>query len=394
MLRVWRRRGVPSPDVTASTPAPSIARFVDDPDSLGRLLGALDQRPEADVALDTEADSFHHYFEKACLLQLAWDGTAHLVDPLAPLDVPALLARLAPRRLLMHGADYDLRLLFRGYGFRATSLFDTMLAAQLLGEKEIGLAALLSARAGVTLDKTHQRADWSARPLTPPMVAYAAADVLHLAALVESLTRDLEAKGRLAWHAEECARLAATIFSAGREADPENDWRIKGTNAFTDKERAFARALWEAREARARALDRPPFRVLTNERLLLAAKPAAGGEKDLRKLFPGPHSLPDSFATALNEALARAATLAPAEWPKARRGERIEVDPALEREVETLKKSRDAKAATLGLDPGILASRAVLTAAARARRANGRLTADLLVEEGGLSRWRAELLAS
>ena len=86
---------------------------------------------------------------------------AYLVDPLAPLDIPALLARLAPRRLLMHGADYDLRLLFRGYGFRATSLFDTMLAAQLLGEKEIGLAALLSARAGVTLDKTHQRADWS-----------------------------------------------------------------------------------------------------------------------------------------------------------------------------------------------------------------------------------------
>ena len=283
--------------------------------------------PEADVALDTEADSFHHYFEKVCLLQLAWDGTAHLVDPLAPLDVPALLARLAPRRLLMHGADYDLRLLFRGYGFRATSLFDTMLAAQLLGEKEIGLAALLSARAGVTLDKTHQRADWSERPLTPPMVAYAAADVLHLAALVESLTRDLEAKGRLAWHAEECARLAATVFPAGREADPENDWRIKGTNALTDRERAFARALWEAREARARALDLPPFRVLTNERLLLAAKPAAAGERDLTKLFPGPRPLPDPFATAVGEALARAAALAPADWPKARRGERIEVGP-------------------------------------------------------------------
>ena len=367
---------------------------MDDPDSLSYLLEVLDRLPGADVALDTEADSFHHYFEKVCLLQLAWDGTAHLVDPLAPLDVPALLARLARRRLLMHGADYDLRLLFRGYGFRATSLFDTMLAAQLLGEKEIGLAALLFARAGVALDKTHQRADWSARPLTPPMVAYAAADVLHLSALVESLARDLEAKGRLAWHSEECARLAATIFSAGREADHENDWRIKGTNALTDKERAFCRALWEAREARARARDLPPFRVLTNERLLFAAKLAAGGEKDLRKLFPGPRPLPDSFVAALNESIARATALASEEWPKVRRGERIEVDPALEREVETLKKSRDAKAATLGLDPGILASRAVLTAAARARRENGRLTADLLVEEGGLSRWRAELLAS
>ena len=176
-----RRGGVPSFEVTSSP------RFVDRAararcrTRFSASPRALDQRPAADVALDTEADSFHHYFEKACLLQLAWDGTAYLVDPLAPLDVPALLERLAPRRLLMHGADYDLRLLFRGYGFRATSLFDTMLAAQLLGEKEIGLAALLSARAGVTLDKTHQRSDWSARPLAPPMVAYAASDVLHLA---------------------------------------------------------------------------------------------------------------------------------------------------------------------------------------------------------------------
>jgi ribonuclease D len=380
--------------VTTSTLPTAGVRLAFDPDSFAAFLEAFDARPRADVALDTEADSFHHYFEKACLLQLAWDGTAHLVDPLGGLDLAALLARLAPRRLLMHGADYDLRLLFRGYGFRATSLFDTMIAAQLLGEKEIGLAALLFGRAGVTLDKVHQRADWSERPLNPAMVAYAAADVLHLAALVESLTRDLEAKGRLAWHAEECARLAAAGFPAGREADPENDWRIKGTNALTDKERAFARALWEAREARARSLDRPPFRVLTNERLLLATKRAATGETNAGKLFPGPRPLPDALTRAVSEALQRASALAPAEWPKARRGERVESDPALDREVEALRKSRDAVAASLGLDPGVLASKAVLTAAARTRRANGRLTADLLVTRDGLSRWRAELLAS
>ena len=376
-----------------SSISPAGVRLVSDAESFGALLAALDESPGADVALDTEADSFHHYFEKVCLLQLSWDGTAHLVDPLQTLDIGALLARLAPRRLLMHGADYDLRLLFRGYGFRATSLFDTMFAAQLLGEKEIGLAALLQARVGVTLDKAHQRADWSERPLTPPLVAYAAADVLHLAALVESMARDLEAKGRLAWHAEECARLAAAIFPAGREADPESDWRIKGTNALTDRERAFARALWEARDARARALDRPPFRILTNERLLLAAKPAAAGERNLSKLFPGPRPLPDAFARALRDALESAGALAPSDWPPVRRGERQESDPALERDVETLKKSRDAKATALGLDPGVLASRAVLTTAAKTRRANGRLTADLLVTEGGLSRWRAELLA-
>jgi ribonuclease D len=379
--------------VTSPSASPAGVRLVEDASSLATLLADLDASPGVDVAVDTEADSFHHYFEKVCLLQLSWNGAACLVDPLAPIDTAAVLTRLAPRRLLLHGADYDLRLLSKGFGFRAQSLFDTMIAAQLLGEKEIGLAALLAARAGVTLDKAHQRADWSERPLSPSMVAYAAGDVLHLAALVDSLTRDLEAKGRLAWHAEECARLAATGFPGTRERDAETDWRIKGSNALTDKERAFVRAFWEARDARARALDRPPFRVLTNDRLLAAAKRAATGEADLSKLVPGPRPLPDAFARALREARAAAAALPPAEWPRVRRGERADLDPDLEREVESLKKRRDATAVALGLDPGVLASKATLTAAARARRGHGAFTADLLVAEAGLSRWRAELLA-
>ncbi len=314
-------------------------------------------------------------------------------DPLAGVDLAPLFARLAARPLLMHGADYDLRLLYRGYGFRASSLFDTMIAAQLVGEREIGLAALLAARVGVSLDKAHQRADWSERPLSPAMSAYAAADVLHLPALVASLRGDLEAKGRLAWHAEECARLAQTGFPSERAVDPENDWRIKGSNGVSDRERAFVRALWEAREARARSLDRPPFRVLTNERLLAAAVLAAKGERDLAKLLPGPRPLPPSFAQALRAALEAAAALPAEGWPKARRGERAEADPALEHEVDALKKTRDAKAVALGLDPAVLGSRAALTAAARVKRVHGRITPELLASEGGLSRWRAELLA-
>ena len=357
------------------------------------LLARLDAEPGAPVALDTEADSFHHYYEKVCLVQVGLGADAFLVDPLAGVDLAPLFARLQARPLLLHGADYDLRLLFRGYGFRATSLFDTMIAAQLVGEKEIGLAALLTARAGVTLDKAHQRADWSERPLSPSMAAYAAADVVHLPALVASLTADLVAKGRLAWHAEECARLAETAFPSERAADTENDWRIKGSNGVSDKERAFVRAFWEVREARARALDRPPFRVLTNERLLAAAALAAKGERELAQLFPGPRPLPGPFAQALKGALEAAAAVAPADWPKPRRGERAETDPALERDVDALKKARDAKAVALGLDPGFLGSRAALTAAARVKRAHGRLTPELLATEAGLSRWRAELLS-
>jgi len=386
---------LPSRPVTTPAPPDNGTRsvYVAEPRSLSVLLGRLDADPGAPVALDTEADSFHHYFEKVCLVQVGLGADAFLADPLAGLDLAPLLARLAARPLLMHGADYDLRLLFRGHGFRATSLFDTMLAAQLVGEKEIGLAALLAARVGVALDKAHQRADWSERPLSPSMAAYAAADVVHLPALVSSLREDLEAKGRLAWHAEECARLAAAAFPLERARDPENDWRIKGSNRLTDRERAFLRALREAREARARALDRPPFRVLTNERLLAAAPLAARGERDLAKLFPSPRPLPEAFARALKDALEAAAASSPADWPKARRGERVEADPALEREVERLKKARDERATTLGLDPGVLASKASLTAAARVKRAHGTLTPGLLVDEAGLSRWRAELLA-
>lgn len=372
--------------------APLLPRLVEDEASLAPLLSLLDARPSQAVSLDTEADSFHHYFEKVCLLQVAAAGDVYLVDPLASVPLGPLLSRLEGRRLLMHGADYDLRLLYRDHGFRASSLFDTMIAAQLAGEREIGLQALVARRLGVPLDKAHQRADWSARPLLPGMAAYAAADVAHLPGLAESLERDLAAKGRLSWHAEECARLAATPFPRERETAPENAWRIKGTNGLTPRERAFVRALWEVREARARALDVPPFRVMTNERLTAASRRAAAGESDLLKLFPGPRPLPGALAAEVRRALDAARHLRPSAWPAPRRSEASGFDPALEQAVERLKANRDRTARELGLDPGVLASRAVLTAVARALVAARPSSPERLAVAAGISRWRAELL--
>jgi ribonuclease D len=374
--------------VTYADPAPLL---VADSASLARLVDDLAAFPGAALALDTEADSFHHYFEKVCLLQLARDGTAWLVDPLAGLDLGPLLATLAERRLLLHGADYDLRLLSRGHGFRPREIFDTMLAAQLLGLPEIGLAALLASRLGVTLDKSSQRADWSRRPLAPALVAYAAADVLHLHALVASLEADLVARGRLAWHAEECARLLAQDLSPAPD-DPETDWRIKGSNALAPRERAFLRELWKAREERARALDLPPFRVLHNEALLALARRAAGGESNLAVLFPRP--VPPPFAARLREALDAAHALPASAWPPPRRGETVRPEPALEKAVNALKARRDAVAARLGIDPGVLASRGTLVDVARAELAARRpLPPDDLVAATGLSRWKADLLS-
>ena len=375
----------------SSTCAAQTPRLVADSDALSLLVADLEARPDDAVALDTEADSFHHYFEKVCLLQLARDGAAWLVDPLAGLDLAPLFAALSARRLLLHGADYDLRLLSRGHGFRPRRLFDTMLAAQLLGEKEVGLAALLAARLGVTLDKSSQRADWSRRPLGPALVAYAASDVLHLHVLVASLEADLGAKGRLEWHAEECARLLAQDFSPAPD-DPETDWRIKGSNALSPKERAFLRELWRAREERARALDLPPFRVLHNEALVAVCRRAAGGETRLSELFP--RALPPAFAARVREALEAAAAVPPSGWPPPRRGEVVRPEPALEKAVNRLKARRDAVARQLGIDPGVLASRAALVDVARAELAARRplLPADL-VAATGLSRWKADLLA-
>lgn len=377
-------------------PVPSDATrlpaFVDDEASLSALLSRLDALPSAAVSLDTEADSFHHYFEKICLMQLETAGEIFLVDPLAAISLAPLLAQLAGRRLLMHGADYDLRLLYRSHGFRAGSLFDTMIAAQLVGEREIGLQALLAKRLGIPLDKAHQRADWSARPLSPGMAAYAADDVAHLPALVASLAGDLAAKGRLGWHEEECARLATAPFPRGRETDPENDWRIKGTNGLMPRERAFVRGLWEVREARARALDRPPFRVMTNDRLLAAARLAAAGEGDLLKLFPGPKALPGALATEIRRALDAARRMPSSAWPPPRRREAVDTDPALDRAVEALKKERDRKAKALGLDPGVVASRAVLAAAARTLLSGRPSGPEQLAAAAFISRWRAEIL--
>ncbi len=371
------------------------AALVQDAEGLSKLLAVLESEPGADVGLDTEADSFHHYFEKICLLQIATKERVFVVDPLVRLDLAGLFRALSQRRLLIHGADFDLRLLFRSYGFRAAVVFDSMLAAQLVGEPEWGLAALLKRRLGLDLDKTHQRCDWSERPLSPERLGYAAADVRHLAPLAESLERELAEKRRIGWHQEECARLLASPLSP-RDKDPDEDWRIKGTNALTNRERAYARELWRVREARAQALDRPPFRVLTNERLLAAARLAATGVSDLAKLFPGPKPLPAAFAAATRSALL-AARLVPREaWPGPRTGPARATDARLEAEVARLKGLRDVNAKALDIEPSVLASRQTLTSLARLfLESGGRKGFDGVEETAeatGIARWRLTAL--
>jgi ribonuclease D len=337
--------------------------------ALDAFLAGIGRGP---VALDTEADSFHHYRDRVCLVQLSAGGRDAIVDPLAEVDLARLAPVLADRsvRKILHGADYDVRILRRDHGLAIVYLFDTMVAARLTGETAVGLAALMTRFLGIEHDKSHQRADWSRRPLTPAMVAYAVLDTRHLEELAAILTDRLVELGRLAWAEEEFMRLESLAWRDAREEDPEPFRRVKGSARLDRPGLAVLREVWGWRDGMARRRDLPPFRVLRDEALQAIAATPPQTVSDLAKIggFPQP-LLRSPAAHDLVEA-ARRGTACPAEnLPEVRVSVRPRPDPALEAETQKLKDVRDKLAAELALEPSLLASRAVLEEAARRRLA-------------------------
>src|SRR6476620_3466707 len=165
-----------------------------------------------EIAVDTEGASFHRFIDRIYLLQLSTRERSAIIDPL-PIGMPKALGDILQDpdvEVVFHDADYDLRLLHQDYGWHVNNIFDTRIAAQLLGIKSFGLAALLDQFFGVKLDKKHQRADWSLRPLTPGMLEYAAQDTRHLLDLRDELRSRLEKLARLEWAREEFDRLEGT----------------------------------------------------------------------------------------------------------------------------------------------------------------------------------------
>lgn len=358
-------------------------------DTSDGLAGVLDDVLAAPVvALDTEADSFHHYYEKLCLIQVATPDREALVDPLAGLDLRPLVELLEAKPLIVHGGDYDLRLLNRHFGFVPGDLFDTMLAAQLLGQKELGLAALIQRYFGVVMDKRVQRADWSRRPLPADLASYALGDIRYLLPLAERLEAELNAKGRLAWHQETCQRLAAVRFSP-REPDPEREWRLRGSHALSPRALAVLRELWGWREALARDRDVAAFRVIGNEYLVKVA--AHAGEGGTGGIPPGvklPRNVTGPLREGLEAAIVRGLNLPPEAWPVLPERERPVQDPALGPRVARLREARDAAARRLLLDSALLAPKSALVAIATARPS---MLEELRVLDV-LYRWQADLL--
>ena len=236
---------------------PDQTQLIQTQSDLDRFFRRLKHQPL--VALDTEAASFHRFKDRVYLLQVSSREETAVVDPLAVSSLEPLGHILADPavEIVFHDADYDLRLLENEYGFRARNLFDTRIAAQLLNEPGVGLAALLEKYAGIHLDKRYQRADWSARPLTPEMLDYAAADTRHLPVLRDILRERLRELGRLDWAEEEFELLGAAARLAVEPEEP-GYLRMKGAKRCRAAHSPFSGSCISGGRTLLDARTRPP----------------------------------------------------------------------------------------------------------------------------------------
>ena len=345
--------------LATAVPPTYTPRVIDTEPKLAEFLERL--RAAKWIAVDTEADSLHAYPEKVCLIQISTVAGDELVDPLSDINLAPLLEALGGQELLMHGADYDLRLLEKHHRFIPASIFDTMLAARLIGEPHFGYSALVEKYLGVKLEKGPQKANWAMRPLTERMANYARHDTHFLKALVDKLRVELELKGRLGWQQESCARLIADCTQP-RPDDSDSVWRVKGSHLLGRPALAVVRELWRWREREAIAANRPPFFVLNHDALVAMAE-AAALQRPVEPLVP--RHLSERRRAGITEAIRLGLKVAPEDYPQIpQRINRRPSDAEHRRSLE-LQKRRDAHADALGLDPTLIASRATLLALAQ-----------------------------
>lgn len=245
-------------------------KWIDTPSDLDSLIAVLSGQPL--VAVDTESDSLYSYYEKVCLIQFSIPGTDYLVDPLA-VDVAGLAEVFANPHIqkVFHAAEYDFLSLKRDYGFSFANLFDTMVAARILGWARYGLGPLLHEHFSVTLDKRFQRYNWGLRPLSRQALDYAHLDTHYLLRLREIQIDEIRRLNREQESAEAFKRLTQ-VEPSPRQFDPDDFWRIKYARDLKPQQQAVLKELFILREEIARRLDRPPFKVMTNKVLIELAR--------------------------------------------------------------------------------------------------------------------------
>jgi ribonuclease D len=371
----------------ASTETDS-AVYLDKAEGVERFLSEIEDVTE--LALDTEGASFHRFLDRIYLIQVSTRDRSAIIDPL-PIGAPARLGALLENRsveVVFHDADYDLRLLHQDYGWHVANIFDTRIASQLLGIKSFGLAALLEQFFDVKLDKKHQRADWSMRPLTAEMLEYAAQDTRYLLQLKDHMKADLERRGRLHWAQEEFSRLEGTRWEA--EESMEGFLRLKGARELTRPELAVLRELVNWRDTVAAQLDRATFRVMGNEVLFELSRRPPQNVAALAAIKGMPKGMLDRAGPDIIAAIRRGLEVPEAELPRFPKPQRWNKDQEFDARVARLKAVRDEVAHKLELDPGVLCSRERLENIAR----SGAKTIEQLEAVPDLRRWQIEVMGA
>jgi len=303
------------------------------------------------IALDTESNSFHHYPEQLCLIQIASRHKVYIIDTISLYDLSPLrdILRDVSIKKVVHAADYDIRSLDRHCGLHIHNLFDTSIAARFIGITQFGLAALTRDLLGITINKSKrlQRTDWGRRPLSAEALEYAATDVRHLIALRELLDQRLRTLGRAAWVAEECARIEEVRYTA---PNLETAYlSVKGAKDLDGRGLAVLQSLFLFREEEARRQHRPPFFVLPDATLIfLATSPEAAlsevpglGQTGLKR-----------FGQGLQQALYSGITTPPIHRPHPIKAVRASEEQV--QRLSRLKEWRTSLGSSLSLDPSLL----------------------------------------
>jgi ribonuclease D len=359
-------------------------QYVTTEEQYHRTLGEIE--PATMLAVDTEAAGYHRYADSVCLLQLSTRDRTWVIDALA-VDLGLMKQTFADAKheIVIHDAEYDLRLLSRDYDIHVARLFDTKLAAQLLGEPSIGLASLIGKYLGIRLDKKHQRADWAQRPLPVELLEYAASDTRHLLELRDRLAEALRNAGRLHWAEEEFDLRNSPSFAP---EDPDAYLRIKNIRDLVPRQLAVLREIHAWRDRLARDRDVAPFRILSSEVMVAVARRMPHSPADLNGTS-GVDAAGQRHARELVEAVERARQLPDDALPvRPRPPRRPPVDREFEALIDRLKSARDRQADELGLDRGFLMPRQQLEEIAAAQPA----TPGQLREMSGVRNWQVEAL--
>ena len=363
--------------------------YIDSPEQLARVVQRLAAEPL--LGVDTEAAGYHRYLDRISLVQISSRTDNFLVDPLALEDLSPLAPLLSDREIekIFHDADYDLRILHRDLGMLVEGLFDTQIAAAFVGERSLGLGALVERFVGPALPKAYQRADWAERPLSEGMKDYAATDTAFLPELRDRLRQELQQRGRMAWAEEEFARREATRWSEPADSG-EAFLRTKGARDLTPRGLAILRELHQWRETVAEERDQATFRVLANQSMVELSLRPPSTMRELAETKGVGGGLVERRGAELMAAIQRGLEVPEEDLPRFPPSRRWDRDPEVEARAERLRAVRTKRATELDLDPGFLMSRAMLDEVARRNPA----TEEELLAIPDIRRWQVEALGA